>query len=249
MPDILNVPNPLSLLIHLVHPKVLVILQFFPRFSNVSPALAALPLLVVLAITGLKDGYEDLKRHQSDRSINNLGCHVLAGPSVHNPNLTVSKSRRFSIRWLGDLLPSFGSKAKATKRAVKESQQAAQDLERPDDFDQADRQSLSGGKKTWWGRKKRTLPRSSKNSSNKAMVENRNVTGRPNVERMDTYLTDDDGEEPIASHQIRHSGNNNSDGASTGPDKAHWRKSRWEDLRVGDFIRLKDNESIPAGTW
>lgn len=51
---------------------VLVILQFFPKFSNVSPALAALPLLVVLAITALKDAYEDLKRHQSDIHINNL---------------------------------------------------------------------------------------------------------------------------------------------------------------------------------
>lgn len=50
----------------------MVILQFFPRFATVSPALAALPLIAVLAITGLKDGYEDLKRHQSDRAINGI---------------------------------------------------------------------------------------------------------------------------------------------------------------------------------
>jgi len=53
---------------------VLVILQFFPRFTTVSPGLSALPLIVVLAITAIKDGYEDIKRHQSDRAIN--GIHV-----------------------------------------------------------------------------------------------------------------------------------------------------------------------------
>lgn len=56
----------------LILSPVLVVLQFFSRFATVSPALAALPLLVVLAITAIKDGYEDLKRHQSDRAINGI---------------------------------------------------------------------------------------------------------------------------------------------------------------------------------
>lgn len=51
---------------------VLVILQFFPRFTTVNPGLSALPLIAVLTITALKDGYEDLKRHQSDRAINGI---------------------------------------------------------------------------------------------------------------------------------------------------------------------------------
>lgn len=57
-------------------PAVLVILQFFPRFTTVSPGLSALPLIVVLFITALKDGYEDLKRHQSDRAINGIKVGV-----------------------------------------------------------------------------------------------------------------------------------------------------------------------------
>ncbi|WAQ89996.1 hypothetical protein PtA15_11A688 [Puccinia triticina] len=40
----------------------LVILQFIPKFAQVSPALAALPLLSVLAITAIKDAYEDNKK-------------------------------------------------------------------------------------------------------------------------------------------------------------------------------------------
>ena len=42
---------------------------------------------------------------------------------------------------------------------------------------------------------------------------------------------------------------------SDGPDLAdakigrispHWKKTRWEDIRVGDFVKIKNNESFPA---
>jgi phospholipid-translocating ATPase len=58
----------------------LVILQFFPRFTTVNPGLSALPLIIVLFITALKDGYEDLKRHQSDRAINGIKVRIEIRP-------------------------------------------------------------------------------------------------------------------------------------------------------------------------
>lgn len=61
------------------------ILQFFPDFSQVSPALACLPLLVVLGITALKDGYEDFKRHQSDRATNAQPVRALQADGLYNP--------------------------------------------------------------------------------------------------------------------------------------------------------------------
>ena len=70
---------------------VLVILQFLPRFTNVSPALAALPLLVVLGITAIKDAYEDVRRHQSDRYINGLKVRVLAGGGFDNKYVELLK--------------------------------------------------------------------------------------------------------------------------------------------------------------
>lgn len=30
------------------------------------------------------------------------------------------------------------------------------------------------------------------------------------------------------------------------PDRAHWKKTWWEDVRVGDFVKIHDNESFPA---
>ena len=45
----------------------IIILQFVPKFTTISPGLVIIPLLVILLITALKDGYEDIKQHQSDQ--------------------------------------------------------------------------------------------------------------------------------------------------------------------------------------
>lgn len=269
---------------------VLVILQFFPTFAQVSPALSALPLLVVLAITALKDGYEDVKRHQSDRFINNLGCHVLAGPGVNNPNLTIPKSRGISMRWLGALFPWLGSvpfvgKRESARKAAKESERAAAqqdhiqgangDEDAPDDFDAADRASFVGPKTHWWGRRKRALSVRSKKSSGANEKEKRGgggtigsdgVSQPKGVQRVETFFVDDDHHHHHAAHSreatdasshrpptadgTTANGAPPAAGASaqiaSSPDRAHWKKTRWEDVRVGDFVRLRDNDSIPA---
>ena len=71
------------------------ILQFFHKFSTISPGLVIFPLLVVLAITALKDGYEDVKRHQSDRRVNHSTIRVLTGGGWVNPNSMAKKARTF----------------------------------------------------------------------------------------------------------------------------------------------------------
>lgn len=78
---------------------VLVILQFFPQFTTISPGLAMLPLLIVLFITMVKDGYEDIKRHQSDRTVNRQKTRVLSGHGYTNHNKTEGKSRSLLLIW------------------------------------------------------------------------------------------------------------------------------------------------------
>jgi phospholipid-translocating ATPase len=72
------------------------ILQFFPKFSTISPGLVILPLLAILLITALKDGYEDIKRHQSDRRVNHSPIRILQSPEWENPNPMQGKSRTFT---------------------------------------------------------------------------------------------------------------------------------------------------------
>ncbi|KAF7311177.1 Phospholipid-translocating P-type ATPase [Mycena kentingensis (nom. inval.)] len=57
------------------------VLQFFPKFSTISPGLVIFPLLVVLTFTACKDVYEDTKRHQSDRKVNHSIVRVLDIPN------------------------------------------------------------------------------------------------------------------------------------------------------------------------
>lgn len=97
----LSLPPPLPSHRPVTHPPtVLVVLQFFPRFTTVSPGLSALPLIVVLAITAIKDGYEDVKRHQSDRAINGIkvcfSLSSLPSPSHLHHNIGTSPPRSLS---------------------------------------------------------------------------------------------------------------------------------------------------------
>lgn len=72
----------------------LAILQFFPKFSTISPGVVILPLVIIIGLTALKDGYEDIKRHQSDKAVNQSIVKVLSGGRL-NPNAAQSKSKTF----------------------------------------------------------------------------------------------------------------------------------------------------------
>nr|GAT54067.1 phospholipid-translocating ATPase [Mycena chlorophos] len=73
----------------------LAILQFFPEFATVSVGVVILPLIIVLAFTAIKDGWEDFIRHRSDRRTNHSQTLVLRGGNWTNPNATEAKSRTF----------------------------------------------------------------------------------------------------------------------------------------------------------
>ncbi|RSH90127.1 hypothetical protein EHS25_001460 [Saitozyma podzolica] len=98
------------------------ILQFFPKFSTISPGLVILPLLVVIAITAAKDAYEDVKRHQADHRVNNSIVHTLGGGEYKNVNPMKAKSKTFSPRMA---MPIKKSK-KAKKREAGLANGAAQ---------------------------------------------------------------------------------------------------------------------------
>ncbi|KAI0823535.1 phospholipid-translocating P-type ATPase [Trametes gibbosa] len=170
------------------------ILQFFSIFSTVSPGLVILPLIIVLAITALKDGYEDVKRHQSDRTINYSQVRVLKGGDFSNDNPMASKSKTF----VRAIVPVFKrtSKAKRTQGDV-ENAVAPEGLH----------------------------------------TEGTDLTQLPT--RTEELGVDFDDGEPVeeAGGLFHHRG------ASRKP---HWKMTIWEDLRVGDIVKIMDDEPLPA---
>ncbi|KAG6887394.1 hypothetical protein C0992_012440 [Termitomyces sp. T32_za158] len=161
------------------------ILQFFNKFSTISPGLVILPLLIVLGITALKDGYEDVKRHQSDRRVNHTPVRVLSGGGWTNPNAMGQKSRTF----VRGIIPTRLRK-KAQKGQLVSDHPAQTGTE-------------------------------------------------PKVEHTDVEY--DDAHEEIDMGPGLHLFGHHSDHS-----RPHWRKTIWEDVRVGDFVKIRDHEQLPA---
>ncbi|ORX58448.1 phospholipid-translocating P-type ATPase [Piromyces finnis] len=103
----------------------LIIFQFVPVFQEMDPIWAIIPLAGVMLVTALKDGYEDLKRHQMDTHLNNSITYIpenwdnLNYPSV---NLSWKNYILSSIYWY--LSKRFRPKVRKMKR-YKESKPAA----------------------------------------------------------------------------------------------------------------------------
>ncbi|KXN91421.1 Phospholipid-transporting ATPase DNF1 [Leucoagaricus sp. SymC.cos] len=168
------------------------ILQFFNKFSTISPGLVLLPLLIVLAITAAKDGYEDVKRHQSDRTVNHSLVRVLAGGNWVNPNPMAPKSKTF----VRGIVP------------------------------------------------KSTSLRRVKNSS-----DGEELKGVTTVQFEDAGVEYDD--EPLEQPQHQHHRHHyrlhrESFGRDENSARPHWKKTAWEDVAVGDFVKIMDDEPIPA---
>lgn len=136
------------------------ILQFFPKFSTISGGVVILPLLIILAVTGAKDGYEDFKRHQSDKKVNYSKVYKLSGGGWSNANATTAKSKTF----IRGIIPNRSRDATPTP---------SKDLGLAYDYD-----------------------------------------------------------EPYKGPHMH--------------DPPHWEHALWEDVRVGDMVKILDNEPIPA---
>lgn len=149
------------------------ILQFFPEFSTISPGLVVIPILIVLSITAIKDGYEDVKRHQSDRHVNHSQARVLSGGDWVNPNMNGRKSRTF----VRGIIPR--------QRPKRKDVEAGATIKQDPDIEYDHKDSMEEGEH----------------------------------------------------HMFGHAGEN---------DRPHWHKTKWEDIRVGDFVKIMDNEPIPA---
>ncbi|KAM4719225.1 phospholipid-transporting ATPase ID-like [Anableps anableps] len=62
----------------------LLILQLIPQISSLSWFTTALPLILVLSMTAVKDANDDINRHKSDRQVNNRMVNVLIDGELRN---------------------------------------------------------------------------------------------------------------------------------------------------------------------
>lgn len=51
-------------------------LNFVPVVNAFQPAIAIIPICIILAITAIKDIWEDFRRYKSDKEINSMWCMI-----------------------------------------------------------------------------------------------------------------------------------------------------------------------------
>lgn len=231
---------------------LIVVLQFFPEFATISPGVAMLPLLFVLAVTLVKDGYEDWRRHISDRTINNAKVRVAVGGGWINPNVMEPKSRSIKSSFGGVYELFLGGKRRQQEKVLENEKEiearhghsiqnsaeepavtapgggAAQTV-----IGQADTASSLGPE---------APPLDRTRTSFSSMRSGRFERRMSSMNATTSY-------EHLPDGRVKHYGKILSPGeeAQYWAKKApRWRKQNWEDLRVGDFILLRNNEAIPA---
>ncbi|MCJ1336669.1 hypothetical protein MMC09_001947 [Bachmanniomyces sp. S44760] len=229
----------------------IIILQIFPIFGGANPGLSAVPLIFILFVTAVKDGIEDYKRADLDDELNNSPVHRLV--NWNNVNVSddevsmwrkIKKACTRGMKWLS---LKIGAKKKS----------------KLDDGKHFAERALDGTGHSVDTRRSR---RSSVATSR--VTSFHSVQTRP--EEDDIQLTSVPSPQPVTQEGLEESNSGLSgrtefplvkrgsaslpvrfygsliDPVKQAPEKARFKKDLWKNVRVGDFVRIYNDDEIPA---
>lgn len=206
----------------------LIILGAFQVFGVQSPGMAAVPLIVIVIITAVKDAFEDYRRGTSDNDLNNSPIHLLGG--LHNNNVAseeVGSWRKFKKACTRGTNKTFrGIKKAAVFTFGKRKQKDQLIREEAAEEDYALRRvstvisdySVGGGR----------------TSTNMARTSIQGTANRKSI------VSTSGRSKPIPNTLL------NPSVANTRTEVTRFKNRRWKDINVGDFIRVRANEEVPA---
>ena len=101
----------------------LVILQVFDWFATVSIGVSAAPIIFIVFVTAVKDGIEDMRRHQSDNRVNRSISYTLNNDINYNDSKkrTFKKGKEIDVKDYLDLNEMSPSSSKAFNNAMSDS--------------------------------------------------------------------------------------------------------------------------------
>lgn len=219
----------------------IIILGIFPIFGASNPALNAVPLIVILVVTSIKDAIEDWRRTVLDNELNNAPIHRLVGfNNVNTAEDTVSWWRKVKKATTRSIVSTYRFfKRTATRKGSKGK-------EGNDGIVQGSRPSIE-------------TRRASVVSQRESYFGNQDgiqMTPVPSPLPGQSPPLPAFGSGPGEGDQIRGA---DSQGVSrtkfwgsvlnptkTISDKARFKKDAWKNVQVGDFVRLYNDEEIPA---
>lgn len=239
----------------------IVILGIFSIFGVTNPGLAAVPIIVILTITAIKDGIEDWRRTVLDNELNNAPVHRL----VDWDNVNVSEEKIGAWR----LFKKANTRAILflwrwwqEKKEKKGKGAAAQDAKLDSALDSDERRmsaftqrldSIDGytgvnadGDVEMTPVPSPTPGQRPPNYVNEHGVNDEPGSGHGNMK--DTLLVPQVGEngklEQLPVPKKFHGSLINPNRPR--PETARFKKDYWKNVRVGDFVRLYNDEEIPS---
>ncbi|KAH0563041.1 hypothetical protein GP486_002387 [Trichoglossum hirsutum] len=240
-----------------------IILAIFPIFGASNPALGAVPLIVILFVTAVKDAIEDYRRTVLDNELNNSPVHRLVG--WNNVNATednvslwrrVKKATSRGIRWLAASWK--GRKERKDKgsreRALDEPRQSTETraTERNSMFSlYTPRPSLqvSRGHSDDQAIQMTPVP-SPVPGKERSGVNNLGTADRPSKtlsyeESNQGHASSNSEERQVKQASARYHGSL-IDLTKQAPGTARFKKDYWKSVQVGDFVRIYNEDQIPA---
>ncbi|PWZ00177.1 phospholipid-translocating P-type ATPase [Testicularia cyperi] len=239
----------------------LVILQVFPMFGATIPQIAMLPLVSILAITAVKDGIEDQRRHALDNEVNNSAATRLGNWR----NFNQAKDPRSWYQKLLGLSGRGGPKVSKGVRKLREKEDAIGLRQVNGGGRQGGRfegdQEFGANYNTRTGRSDslassnalQTIVSESEREDASSYYQHGNPIGKNNAASASSASI---------LQQVQSQPQQQGQGAAsfgTGanaegvvdyrrhtPGTARWERTLWKKLEVGDVVLLREDDQVPA---
>ncbi|GAP87238.1 putative phospholipid-translocating ATPase [Rosellinia necatrix] len=196
-----------------------VILVFFPIFGGTNPGVNAIPLIFIITVTAIKDAIEDYRRTVLDNELNNAAVHRLIGWD----NVNVAE----------DNVSTWRKVKKGTTRFMSLSWDAIQSLWKKDS-DSIDLKNSADPRASIETKANRKSMASAFEDIQMTPVSSPLPPQGPsagNPMEIDA-LAREKGD--LINHEREISG------------QARFHKDMWKNLQVGDFVRLYNDDELPA---
>ncbi|KAK0112883.1 hypothetical protein ONS95_014604 [Cadophora gregata] len=220
----------------------LIILAFFSIFGASNPGLNAVPLIVIVFITAVKDAVEDYRRTVLDNELNNSPVHRLI--DWNNVNVSdddISIWRRFKKATTRGLVGIWRKMKKTKQSPGKEKPSAA--LDRPrESYESRDtrRQSaLTGNTRESFASAREEIQMTPVPSP--LPREESLQIPEPHVRPGSAFSYEDGHRSPA----VKNFGSLINP-ARTATGKSRFHLDYWKNVKVGDFVRLYNDDQIPA---
>lgn len=244
-------------------------LQFFPIFGASNPGLNAAPLIFILFVTAIKDAIEDWRRTVLDNELNNLPVHrLIEWDNVNISEDSISLWRRIKKASTRGVIASYRFLKSRTSRkhSGKTYAQRALDQPRPSQDTMRTRPSVISARSSFQSTRSEangddiqmtpvpspqpgqtTFPENDRlgpgdRPDTAFSYEESDVAQTPATDRLNAPRPDKRQSTPVATKFY----GSLVDPSKQAHGKAKFKKDYWKSVQVGDFVRIYNEDQIPA---